>query len=78
MPAAYLPPGTYIRYNDHQQHTRVAVVVGTDMGRTKYEIGHRIGGWGEWLWADGGAWAFPSQVEVITEQEATAAPKETA
>lgn len=74
MPSATLPKGTYIRYTDHHGVTRYGVVVGTDMGRSKYEVGDRVGGWGRWIWSDGGSWVFPSQVQVVTEQEANAPP----
>jgi hypothetical protein len=74
-----LPNGTYIRYTDHGRE-RYARIVGTDMFRSKYEVGDRYPGWGRWLFADGGSWVFLNEFEVVTEEEATAvpAPKEIA
>jgi hypothetical protein len=72
-----LPVGTYVRVTENWEDARspyIGRVVGYDMGRTKYEIGIRYGGWAEWLFADGGSWAFPSWVEEINEAEATQLP----
>lgn len=65
-----LPDGTYIRYRDEQNLRRYARITGTDIGCTKYRIANRVGGWGEWLWVDGG-WVFPGKVEAVSKQEAT-------
>lgn len=77
-----LAPGTYVRvvrgdlYDEHRtrvvipRRTFIARVVGTDQGRSKYQVGERIGGWGRWLFADGGEWAFISQVTEISADEA--------
>lgn len=65
-----LPVGTLVRvtpFGDRPPY--VAKIVGYDMGRTKYEIGARFAGWSEWLFADGGSWAFPGEVETISEEQ---------
>lgn len=69
-----LPVGTYVRVTEHGLNPRppyIAKVVGTDMGCTKYEVGVRYAVWRSWRFLDGGTWAFPSQVEEISEAEAT-------
>ncbi len=70
-----LTPGTYVRVNEpaiagNPPRSYTARIVGSDMGHTKYELGARYGGWGEWLFLDGGSWAFPSWVTEISEAEA--------
>jgi hypothetical protein len=77
-----LPTGTYVQVEEVLPETahRVARsyigrIVGTDMGRSKYQIGSRYGGWGEWLFLDGGSWAFPGHVTEISEAQALAAPE---
>ncbi len=67
-----LPPGTYVIVHESLTSSRAYIgrVVGYDMGHSKYHIGARYGGWGEWLFTDGGSWAFPGQVEEISEDEA--------
>ncbi len=67
-----LPVGSYVRVTggDAWRADVIGKVVGYDMGRTKYEIGVRYGGWGEWLFLDGGTWVFPRHVEQIGEDEA--------
>ncbi len=69
---ALLPVGTYVRVRDHGPSPRAYIgrVVGYDLFHSKYHIGARYGGWGEWLFLDGGSWAFPGEVEEITEAEA--------
>ncbi|MFG3710949.1 hypothetical protein [Micromonospora sp. NPDC047730] len=65
-----LPVGTFVEvteYGDGQRY--IAVIVGYDLGRSKYEVGHRYAGWGEWRWLDGGAWVFPGEVEEIKTKE---------
>lgn len=53
-----------------QTQTYVGKVVGYDIGHSKCELGMRYGGWGGWLFCDGGTWVFPRQVEEISEAEA--------
>jgi hypothetical protein len=79
-----IPDGSYVRVCERlpegaarEPRHFVGKVVGTDMGRTKYQIGARYGGWGEWLFADGGSWAFPGEVAVISEAEALAVEEQT-
>jgi hypothetical protein len=72
MADATLPNGTYIRYRDEQGLRRYARIVGTDMGRTKYKLAGRVGGWGEWLWVEAGNWISASRAEVVTAEEAEA------
>lgn len=67
---ALLPVGAYVRVTEPDRLPYVAKVVGYDMGRTKYEVGRRYGGWGEWLFCDGGTWVFPGHAKQISEQEA--------
>ncbi len=69
---ALLPVGTYVQVREHGPSLRVYIgrVVGYDIGHSKYHIGARYGGWGRWLFTDGGLWAFPGKVEEITEAEA--------
>lgn len=70
MSRELLPVGTVVlvtepaRGDDAARPPYVAKIVGYDMGRTKYEIGVRFGGWGEWLFLEGGSWTFPSWCEV--------------
>jgi hypothetical protein len=77
-----IPDGTYVRVCEQLPETAhraprqyVGRIVGTDMGLTKYQIGRRFGGWGEWRFADGGCWAFIGEVTVISEAEALAVPE---
>lgn len=77
-----LPDGTYVRVEEvlpetahRPARTYVGRVVGTDMGRSKYQIGQRFMGWAEWHFLDGGSWAFPGHVTEITEAEALALPE---
>lgn len=67
MNQAKLPVGTIVRVTERGPGARqyVGRIVGYDMWRSKYEIGQRYGGWGEWLYSDGGSWAFASWVEAI-------------
>ncbi len=80
--SARLPDGTYVRVTERTceetgpARAFVGRIVGTDIGRTKYEVGGRYGGWGKWLFLKGGCWAFPGEVEEISEAEALAAPSE--
>jgi hypothetical protein len=85
--SALLPVGTYVLVRDPGCFTETgvqiidpteyyAVIVGYDMGRTKYEVGRRYGGWGEWLFLKGGAWPFPSWCTAVTEEEARRLPWE--
>lgn len=42
----------------------VGKVVGYDLGCSKYEVGAGFGGWGgDWVFLNGGDWAFRSEVE---------------
>jgi hypothetical protein len=66
-----LPVGSFVAFAD-EDRTRVGVVVGYDMYGSKYEIGARLAGWGQWLWMPGGTWAFPREVEEISEDDALA------
>ena len=52
-----------------------AIVRGYDMGRTKYEIGRRFPGWGEWLFGAGNDWTFPAWCTEVTEEEAMRIPE---
>lgn len=85
--SALLPVGTYVLVRDPGCRTETgvqildpveyyAVIVGYDMGRTKYEAGRRYGGWGEWLFLKGGDWPFPSWCTEVTEEEARRLPWE--
>jgi hypothetical protein len=82
-----LAPGTYVRVRERAvvdrqtgaeirpASTYVGKVVGTDMGRSKYHVGRRYPGWGEWCFHDeGGSWAFIGEVEVIDEADARRVP----
>ncbi len=74
-----LPIGTYVHVTEkHGERTEqyYAVVVGYDMGKTKYEVGKRYAGWGAWRFTSGGSWVFPREVTEVTETEATAIPSE--
>lgn len=87
---ALLPVGTYVlvkdpgcrntAYSGYEVEWLIepceyyAVVVGYDMFRSKYEVGIRFGGWGEWLFGKGGYWPFPQWVTEVTEAEAKAIP----
>jgi hypothetical protein len=77
--SAMLTPGTYVRVSrtrgGQPEAPFIAKIVGTDMGRTKYEVGARFPGWGMWHFLDGGGWAFTGEVELITEAEAWAVPE---
>lgn len=81
-----LPVGTYVLVRDPglktESGTRLmepcecyAVIRGYDMGRTKYQVGKRFPGWGEWLFTQGGSWTFPSWCTEVTEEEATRIPE---
>lgn len=77
-----LPPGTYVRVDDPgcwdtarrrmvlAPKTYYALIVGTDLFGSKYEVGHRYGGWGRWLFSDGGTWVAPEWCTVVTAEEA--------
>jgi hypothetical protein len=67
-----LPVGAYVRVVEHgpDNRTYIGRVRGYDMSATKYHLDIRCGGWGEWLFTNGGAWAFPSEVKEISENEA--------
>lgn len=70
-----LPVGTYVLVTERGPDARppyFARVVGTDLFGSKYQVGMRYGGWGQWLFLDGGSWAFPEWVREVTEAEATA------
>lgn len=72
-----LPVGTTVkvtdvlpndRYDaDPNPRTYIGRVVGYDMGGTKYQVGARYGGWGRWLYMDGGSWAFPTKVVEVPD-----------
>lgn len=77
MATDLLPVGAYVRVTDAyvtgdgpNPRTFIGRVVGYDLGHSKYEIGTRYGGWGEWLFTKGGTWAFPRDVEQISKEEA--------
>jgi hypothetical protein len=84
MTATTLPAGTYVRVDDPgcwdtaqrrmvlAPKTYFAIIVGTDLFGSKYEVGHRYGGWDRWLFSDGGSWAAPQWCTVVTYEEATA------
>lgn len=83
-----LPSGTYVRVVRQEvrdaegevvfpAQTFIARVVGTDMFRSKYEVAPRYAGWAEWLFLDGGDWAFIGEVTAIDEAEALAPPEGT-
>ncbi len=75
MTTTMLPVGTYVKVTEHGTgRTYIAKVVGYDIGHTKYQLGARYGGWGEWLFLDGGSWAFPRDVAEISEAEALYMP----
>jgi hypothetical protein len=65
-----LPVATYVKVTPPDGPPFVARIVGYDMGHTKYEVGRRYGGWGRWLFADGGTWVLPHEVEAIGAAEA--------
>jgi len=74
-----LAPGTYVLVRRAAADTGsprcyIGRIVGTDMGRSKYEIGMRFAGWSEWRFLDGGSWAGIGTVTEITEAEALAVP----
>ena len=63
-----LPVGTIVEVTERGPHARppyVGTVVGYDLFRSKYEIGARYGGWNQWLYLDGGSWAFPTEVTAL-------------
>jgi hypothetical protein len=65
-----LPIGTIVNVmHPGATYSDVAKVVGYDIGGTKYELGLRYAGWGEWKWQDGGTWAFPLHVSVYSEEQ---------
>lgn len=66
-----LPNGTYIRFAERgiEQYGRI---VGTDLGGSKYEVGARYGGWGEWRFLDGGSWVLLDDFEVVSDLDAQA------
>ncbi len=76
---ALLPVGTYVRVTKFLPvpHEFVGKIVGYDLHHSKYEIGARYGGWGEWLFLEGGTWAFPREVEQISEDDAHAVEVQT-
>jgi hypothetical protein len=68
--SALLPVGAIVRVTERHTLARppyVAEGVGYDIGRTRCHLGARYGGWGEWLFADGGRWAFLDEVEPCAE-----------
>jgi hypothetical protein len=70
-----LTTGTYVQVTEpaiagNPPRSYIGRVVGYDMGRTKYHIGARFPAWGEWRFANGGSWAFPSWVTEISKAEA--------
>ena len=80
-----LAPGTYVRVHIQAardtagqvvcpEETFIAKVVGTDMWRSKYELGRRYPQWDRWEFMDGGCWAFIGSVTEISEDEARAVP----
>ncbi len=77
-----LAEGTYVQVDEklpesasREARSYIGVIVGTDMGRTKYHIGVRYMGWSEWHFLDGGSWAFIGEVTAISEAEALALPE---
>lgn len=63
-----LPEVAYREARDY-----IGQVVGTDVDRSKYQVGARYyAGRGEWRFLDGGSWAFPWELVVIDEREALA------
>ncbi len=75
--ATLLPVGAYVRVTERRgssPRAYIARVVRYAGG--KYELGSRFAGWDRWLFADGGSWAFVSEVTEISEAEATAVPTE--
>jgi hypothetical protein len=77
-----LPIGTYVLVNDPgcwdtaqrrmvlPERTYYAIIVGYDLFHSKYEVGRRYGGWGTWLFLDGGEWPSPGWCTEVTEGEA--------
>lgn len=47
----------------------IAKVVGYDIHCSKYELGRRYMGWSEYGFLDGGEWAFPGEVESLTDEQ---------
>ena len=86
MKPELLPVGTYVLVQDPgcwdtaQRRMVVAPrayyarVVGYDLFRSKYELGARWAGWGEWHFSECGSWAGPRWCTEVTEQEALTAP----
>ncbi|TDC02661.1 hypothetical protein E1091_00220 [Micromonospora fluostatini] len=65
-----LPVGTFVRVSERGSGRRyAAVVVGYDLGCTKYEVGRRFAGWASWRYLNGGSWPFPAEVEEIPTRE---------
>ena len=63
MPEEMLPVGMLVDVHDHSAGIRyVATIVGYDAFHTKYELSRRFLGWGEYIWSDGGWWAFRHEV----------------
>lgn len=81
-----LPVGTYVLVKDPgvrdtvtgRQHVEpreyYAIVRGYDMWRSKYQVGRRFMGWSEWLFSDGGTWAFREWCTEVTEDEVMRIP----
>lgn len=70
-----LSVGSYVLVSERGQLARkpyFARVRGYDLHRTKYEIGRRYAGWGLWLFAKGGEWAFPGWCVPVSKDVATA------
>lgn len=81
-----LPVGTYVLVRDPGLKSEwgqrlmepgeyYAVIRDYDMGRTKYEVGRRFGGWDQWLFGAGNHWTFPSWCTEVTEEEANRTPE---
>lgn len=65
-----LPVGTVVEVSDSfdgRTDVFIAKVVGYDLFGTKYELGCRYAGWGEYKFASGGTWALPAQVRAVEE-----------
>lgn len=68
--ADLLPVGTYVRVTMAGWQPYVGRVVDYGTDRAMYELGVRYHSRGRWVFADGGAWGLPHEVEAITEAEA--------
>jgi hypothetical protein len=67
-----LKPRTIVRVTERGPGARasfIARIVGTDMFATKYELGVRYCGWGEYRFLDGGTWASPDEVEPLATDD---------